>query len=76
MDGSGTVHSQSPTYEHYCVSIRKRFRLSEKEPVTFLHFVRWLKTRKPDEFNQHWQPYRSRCGKITQSDLEYELVDL
>jgi len=31
--------------------------------VTFGHFVKWLKTRRTDEFNQHWMSYRARCGE-------------
>eukprot|EP00613_Pedinella_sp_CCMP2098_P006749 CAMPEP_0171594332 /NCGR_PEP_ID=MMETSP0990-20121206/632_1 /TAXON_ID=483369 /ORGANISM="non described non described, Strain CCMP2098" /LENGTH=245 /DNA_ID=CAMNT_0012155013 /DNA_START=195 /DNA_END=932 /DNA_ORIENTATION=+ len=62
VNPKGKVVSEAPTYEHYCGSIRQRFKLKDTEPVTFLHFVRWLKTRRPDEFNQHWQSYRARCA--------------
>jgi hypothetical protein len=62
VDSSGKVYSKSPSYEFYCVQIRQKFKMKTTEPVTFLHFVRWLKTRAPTEFNQHWQSYRSRCG--------------
>ena len=33
VDKDGKVTSQAPSYEYYCVSIRKRFKLSDKEPV-------------------------------------------
>jgi hypothetical protein len=60
---TGKVTSEAPSYEYYCVQLRERFKLKPTEPVTFTHFVRWLKTRRSDEFNQHWQSYRSRCGE-------------
>jgi hypothetical protein len=62
VDKQGKFTSQAPGYEHYCVSIRAKFRLGDRDPVTFAHFVRWLKTRRSDEFNQHWMSYRARCA--------------
>jgi len=72
---TGKTTSQAPTYEYYCVSIRQKFKLKDTEPVTFLHFVRWLKTRRPDEFNQHWQSYRSRCATGNhKAAVHYDLI--
>ena len=72
---TGKQVSASPGYEFYCATIRKLFSVKVGEPVTFLHFVRYLKTRRSDEYNQHWQSYRSRCNTGTHGDaVHYDIL--